>query len=439
MAVAAALALAAVAVASAENRMLAAWFCVVALASFGLFRGAAALLAAWARRATARPEAGTPIWRLGVARLHRPGAATGSVVLSLGLGLTVLVGIALVEGNLTRQVAERIPEEAPAFFFIDIQSHQATEFDRIVAAAPGVGRVERAAMVRGRITRLDGVPVAEADIAPEAEWAVRGDRGLTVAAEPPEGSRIVAGDWWPADYDGPPLLSLDARIARGFGLGVGDSLSVNVLGREVTAEIASLRDIDYASMTMNFALVLSPGALAGAPYGYIATVEATPAAEDALERAVTDALPNVSAIRVRQAVESVKEMLAAVGVAVRAAGAVTVVAGALVLAGAIAAGRRRRVYEAVVLKSLGATRRDLVKAYLVEYGLLGVATGALAGIVGSAVAWAVLRFVMRADWVFLPGLAAGTVAACAVVVLVLGYLGTWRTLGAPVAPHLRNE
>lgn len=434
-------ALAALTVASAENKALAAWFVIIAAATLAAFRGAAGLLRRLAERASRdrRERPGAPAVRLGLARLHRPGAVTASVVVSLGVGLTVLVAIALVEANLTRQVAEKLPQQAPAFFFIDIQGNQAEQFDRIAQSVAGVGEVQRAAMVRGRISAIDGVPIDRRPIAPEAQWAVRGDRGLTMAATPPEGTRLTAGEWWAADYRGPPLVSLDARIAKGFGIGLGDSVTVNVLGRDLTARVASLREIDWSTAGMNFSFVLSPGALAGAPHTWIATAKADPAAEDRLERAITDAMPNVSAIRVRQAIESVQHMLEGIGVAVRLAGLVTVVSGALVLAGAVAAGRRRRIYEAVVLKTLGATRLDLLKAYLVEYGALGLATGAVAGIVGSLTAWAILRLVMRADWVFLPGTAAATVAACTAVALLLGFLGTWRVLGLRAAPHLRNE
>lgn len=434
-------ALAVLTVASAENRLLAAWFVVGAATTLGLFRlGAVALRRLAAAGSQRRRErSGAPAVRLGLARLHHPGAVTASVMVSLGVGLTVLVAIALVQANLTRQVAEKLPQKAPAFFFIDIQGAQAEQFDRIAATVPGVGEIHRAAMVRGRITRILGIPVEQATIAAEAQWAVRGDRGLTMAATPPEGTRLLAGEWWPADYQGPPLVSLESRIAKGFGIGIGDTVTVNVLGRDLTATVASLRDVDWSTAAMNFAFVLSPGALAGAPHTWIATAQATPAAEDALERAVTDALPNVSAIRVRQAIESVQRMLGGVGVAVQLAGAVTVVSGALVLAGAVAAGRRRRIYEAVVLKTLGATRLDLLKAYLVEYGLLGLATGFAAGTVGTLAAWAILRLVMRADWVFLPGTAATTVAACTLTALLLGFLGTWRVLSLRAAPHLRNE
>ena len=437
----AALALAVLTVASADNRMLAGWFVVAALATLAAFRGAAVLVRRLAQRAShrRRDRGGAPSVRLGLARLHRPGAVTASVVVSLGVGLSVLVAIALVQANLTRQIAEKLPEQAPAFYFIDIQSSQAEAFDRLTAAVPGIGEVKRAVMVRGRVTGIKGVAADQAKVTAEAEWVIRGDRGLTVAATPPEGTRLVAGEWWPADYQGPPLVSLDAQIAKGFHIGLGDTVSVTVLGREITATVASLREIDWSTVGMNFVFVLSPNALAGAPVGWIATAKVDRATEDQLERVVTDALPNVSAIRVRQAIESVQHMLEGVGVAVRIAGAVTVLSGALVLAGAVAAGRRRRIYEAVVLKTLGATRRDLLKAYLVEYGVLGLATGVVSSVVGSLAAWAVLRLVMRAEWVFLPGTAALLVIGCTVVALALGFLGTWRVLGLRAAPHLRNE
>ncbi|MBY0432187.1 MAG: ABC transporter permease, partial [Rhodospirillales bacterium] len=281
--------------------------------------------------------------------------------------------------------------------------------------------------------------VEEVRIDPEAEWAVRGDRGLTTAAEPPTDARIVAGEWWPADYSGPPLVSLDVDIAKGLGLALGDTVTINVLGRDITASVASLRRIDWSSLGMNFTFVLSPGTLAGAPYSFIATVHAPAQAEEAIEKAVTQRMPNVSAIRVKEALDSVRAMLATAGIAVRIAAAVTLGAGALVLAGAIAAGHRRRVYEAIVLKVLGATRLTLTRAFLIEYGLLGAATGLIAGLIGGGIAWAVLVLVMHADWVVLPGVAGGTVAACVAVTLAVGFAGTWRALGAKVAPILRND
>jgi len=360
-------------------------------------------------------------------------------VLSLGIGLTVLVTIALVEGNLLREVRDALPAAAPSYFFIDIQPDQVVAFDALMTTTPGVTGFERVPSLRGRITRINGVPVERVAVAADAQWAVASERGLTYAAEPPRGSRIVAGKWWPPDYAGPPLVSLDAEIARGMGLGIGDTLAVNVLGREVTAEVASLRAIEWTSLGINYVIVFAPGTLEAAPQTHIATARATPAVEDALERAVTDRFPNVSAIRVKDALDAIARILGQIAIAMRVTAAITVIAGTLVLAGAVAAGHRRRVYDAVVLKVLGATRGDFGRVFVVEYGLLGLATAAIAALIGSIAAYLLLTRVMRADWVFLPGAVLAITLLATILTLVIGFAGTWKALGAKAAPLLRNE
>jgi putative ABC transport system permease protein len=433
-------ALAALAVLGSGNRPLAAWFVGCAVLTLLLFRGLAHLLSRGAAKLTGRHGGVVdPAWRLALANLHRPGSAVVSVVLSLGLGLTVLVAIALVEGNLARQFGERLPREAPSFYFIDIQPEQLPNLEQAVRTADPSARLETAALVRGRVSAINGVGTGEATVAPEVQWAIRGDRGLSSAAEQPAGTRLVAGKWWPAGYDGPPLVSVDAAVAKGFGLKLGDTLGINVLGREVTVTVASLRDIDWSSLSMNFTFLLSPGALSGAPHTYVATVRAAPAREGIVEKAVTDALPNASSIRVKEALESVRAIIANADLAVRIAGAVTLAAGGLVLAGAVMAGHRRRVYEAVVLKVLGATRRDLWRTWAAEFGMVGLLTGLGAGAVGTAAAWAILVHVMKADWAFLPGVAAATVTACVAASLLAGFAGTWTAMTTKAAPMLREE
>lgn len=433
--------LAALTILTAEQPPLAAGFLVAALATLALFRAVAWGLSRIAARA-AKVRSGLfahPTARLALAHLHRPGGTLVSVVLSLGLGLTVLVTIALIEGNLARQFGERMPSEAPSFFFIDIQPDQLDDFDRTVREAAAQATVEQAPMVRGRITRINGRSAAEVAVAPEAEWALRGDRGLTSAATLPKGARLVAGQWWPADYDGPPLASIDSAIAKGFGLKVGDTLGINVLGREIEVRIASLRDIEWSTLNMNFTFVLSPNALRGAPHTWIATVHAPDAAEVTVEKAVTDRFANVSAIRVKEALVTVRAMIENADLAVRLAAMVTLAAGALVLAGAVMAGHRRRVYEAVVLKVMGATRADLWRAWLLEFGIVGAVTGLAAGIAGSAAAWAILVKVMRADWVFLPGQTIATLVVCIAASLLAGFAGTFAAMRAKAAPMLRSE
>ena len=437
------LALAGLAIATAEDRMFALWFVLGAAASLVLFRLAGAGVT---RLARVIKRVRHPGLRLALANLHRPGAATIPVVLSLGLGLTVLVTIAQIEGNLGHQIRETLSEDAPAFFFIDIQPDQIDGFEALVGGMEGIRRVQEVPMLRGRIVEVDGIAADDAKVAPNVRWALRGDRGLTWAAAPPPNSEPVAGDWWPTDYSGEPLISLDAEVAEGFGVGLGDALTINVLGRNISGRIANLRYIDWGTMGINFIMVFSPGMLETAPQTHIATVYFNDGDDGgaggvggAVEKAVIDAYPNVSAIRVKDALDTVNKVIADVGIAIRATAAVALLAGMLVLAGAVAAGHRRRVYDAVVLKVLGARRRDVLGAFLIEYGLLGLITALIASVVGTMAGAAVVIWVMEFDWVFLPSVVVITAVSCTAITLVFGFAGTWQALGQKAAPLLRNE
>lgn len=431
-----ALALAVLVVVTALDRTLAYWFVGGAALTLLTFTGAGALIVAVVKRL---PRARNAELRLALSNLSRPGTPTRSVVLSLGMGLAVLVALVLIEGNLRAQIGERLPRAAPSLFFIDIQDNQVAAFDATARQAAGVDDVRRVPSLRGRIVRIAGVPVEQAAIAPESAWAVRGDRALTYAATPPEDAKIVAGSWWPGDYAGEPIVSFDAGLAKGFGVGVGDFLTLNVLGRELDVRIASLREIDWRAVPFDFALILAPGTLDGAPHTHIAAVYTGANDETPVEKAVTDRFDNITAIRVRDALEAVNGMIEGIGQGIRAAASVAVLVGALVVAGAIAAGRRRRQYDAVIFKVLGATRGRVAASFLMEYGLLGLATGIAAAVVGSVVAWAVTVFLMRMPWVFMPGAVTVTIVACVLLTLLMGFAGTWRILGQKSSPYLRNE
>ncbi|MEX0758124.1 MAG: FtsX-like permease family protein, partial [Tistlia sp.] len=265
----AALALAALAVVGTSDGRLALGFILGAVLALAAFR-LAAMGIVWAAERLPRPR--RPALRLALANLHRPGAATANVAMSLGLGLTVLVAIALIEGNLKNRVLEELPERAPSFYFIDIQADQVAAFERIVAETPTVSAVDRVPMLRGRITHVNGQRPEEMAIPEEVSWVFQGDRGLTWSEAPPEGAALVEGEWWPAGYDGPPLVSLDEGIGRALGLAPGDRLTVNVLGRDFTVTIANLRTVEWADLRINFVMIFSPGLLEGAPQQNIATV-----------------------------------------------------------------------------------------------------------------------------------------------------------------------
>ncbi len=430
------LVLVALAVLTAADQRLAAWFVVGAALAFLALRLTAFLLIAGVRRL---PRPRHPGLRLALANLHRPGAETGAVLLSLGLGLTLLVTISLVQGNLAREVADRLPAAAPAFFLVDIQPDQLATLAATVAAVPGAGEFASVPSLRGRIARVKGVAAEDWPVAPDGRWALRGDRGLTFAATPPAGSTLVAGDWWPADYRGPPLISFDADIAKAMGIGVGDSLSVNVLGREVEARIANLRRIDWTSLGINFTIVFAPGALEAAPHTFLATIHARDAAaEAAIFEAITSRFANVSVIAMKEALATAGRLLDDIAMAIGVAASVTLVAGVLVLAGAMAAGHRHRVYEAVILKVLGATRRDVLGAYLIEYALLGLAAALVAALIGGLASWVLVAKLMNATWWWLPGRLGLTVLGSVGLTVVLGLVGTWRALGRKAAPVLRE-
>lgn len=446
---AASAALIAFAITFVGQRELALWFAFGAACAFAAFRAAAWAIARLAARAGQMPAlvAGRPTLRLALANLHRPGAATPSVVLSLGIGLTVLVAVVLLQGNLARQIGQDMPAHAPAFFFIDIQPHQVADFAALAAAMPGVGAIDSVPHLRGRITRIKGVPADEAKVKPEVAWILRGDRGITYAATPPRGAEIVAGEWWARDYraDGATgasksaLVSFDEAAADGLGLKLGDSLTVNVLGREVELRIANLRRIAWQTLGINFTLIVSPGVFESAPQTHIATVSAEDGALDGLEKSAAERFPNVSAIRVKAALETVNQTIGQMGNAVRMAAAVTLLVGVLVLAGAVAAGRKGRLYDAVILKVLGAARTDLLRAYAIEYGLLGVATSALAAAFGTLAGWVLVTQIVRTGWAFMPGLVAATVGLASLAILAFGFLGSWRALGRSGSGLLRNE
>ncbi|WP_240757067.1 ABC transporter permease [Roseicella aquatilis] len=432
----AALLLVALIVRTSGDKLFALGFCAAVVAALALFRAGAWGLAALAQRLS---HLRRPALRLGLANLHRPGAPTALLVVSLGIGLTTLAAIAQIEGNLRRQLAAEMPSRAPNFFFIDIQSDQAGRFDEVARGLPGVAEVRRVPSLRARVVAVKGVSAEQARVSEETAWALRGDRGLTYAATPPQGTKVVAGAWWPADYQGQPLLSFDANIAQGWGVGIGDTITVNVLGRDIELTIANLRSVDWRGLGMNFTMVASPGLLERAPHTHIATVRGDAAQDAAVLRALTDAFPNISGIRVRDALEAVAALLGRVGTALTATGSLTLLAGALVLAGAVAAGQRQRVRDAVVLKTLGATRAQIRAAWLVEYALIGLVAGLLAALAGSAAAWAVVTRVMRAEWVLLPGTLAATVLGCALLTLACGQIGTALALRARPGPLLRNE
>lgn len=377
--------------------------------------------------------------RLAFANLTRPGASSASVVVALGLGLTLLATVVLMQASVEAEVADQLPDRVPSFFFVDIQSDQIENFTKLAGGFPTASEFNATPMLRGRIVKLKGAPVEEAAIAAGSRWVVNGDRNVTYASAPPKDARVVEGPaWWPKDYQGPTLVSFDRDIAADMGLKIGDIITLNLLGREIEARIYNLRDIDFRAGGINFLLTLSPGEIDKAPHTYLAAVRVEPSQEEALFADIANRFPNITTIRVKEALAQLGEMLGSLARGIQLASLVTILAGVLVLAGAIAAGHRARLYDAVVLKVLGATRGRLGAVYAIEYGLLGALSGAAALLAGTLAAWAIARFVLEIPFVFAVAAVAFTIIGGVAGTLALGLSGSFAALAAKPAARLRN-
>ncbi len=435
----AAVALAVLAIAAAYDRKIATIFIATAVLVFGLLRLIASLVMLVARRVP-RPQ--STVLRLAIANIHRPGALTPTVVISLGLGLALLVTVLEVDANLRQQFAAALPEKAPSFYFLDIPNQDAERFDDFVRAQAPRAALVRVPMLRGRIVSARGTKAEDLNPKPDAAWVLQSDRGITYTGELPVGSRLADGDWWGKDYSGPALVSFEKKNAEGLGLKIGDDVTVNVLGRNMTARIANLRTVDWQSLGINFVMVFSPGAFAGAPVTDIATVTfpggGSDEEETALMKAVADTFPGVTALRVREALDAVGAIVTNMVLGVRAASAITLVAAVLVLGGALAAGHRHRVYDAVILKTFGATRRQLMTAYAIEYLLLGAATVVFGVAAGSIAGWRVAVDFMALPFHWQVGPAIAAAVSAVLLTMVFGLIGTWPALGRRPAPVLRN-
>ena len=431
-------ALGGLAVWTAYERYIAVVFLAGIAFAFIILRVVAFLVTAAARRS---PRVNSPALRLAIGNIHRPGALTSSVVLSLGLGLALLVTLTLIDGNLRRELTGNLPERAPNFFFVDIQGSEIEGFRKVLEETMPDSKIIEVPMLRGRIVAFNGEDVNRRNVPPGGRWVLRGDRGITYARNLPENSVLSEGEWWPADYDGEPLVSFSEEEGRELGLELGDTVTVNVLGRNITARIVNFRTVEWESLSINFVMVFSPNTFAGAPHAWLATMidpEATGEEEAATLRAVTNAYPTITSVRVKDALDIVNELVGQLAVAIRAAASVALVASVLVLAGALAAGNRARTHDAVVLKTLGATRRTLIRAFSYEYMMLGLATAVFALFAGGVAAWFVVSRIMTLPSQFLPDVAVVTVVTALVMTVGIGLAGTWRVLGQKAAPVLRD-
>ncbi|MFU8897985.1 MAG: ABC transporter permease [Roseinatronobacter sp.] len=399
----------------------------------------AALLVRFIARKLARSRAlrGRTALRMAMGAIANPREGATAVILSLGLGLTVLAAVGQIDSNLRRAIAMDLPDRAPSYFFLDIQNHQLEGFLARLAADENVDRVDTAPMLRGVVTELNGIPAREHPA--WGHWVLRGDRGITYSATIPEGTTLVGGEWWDEDYSGPPLVSFAIEEAQELGLSLGDTVTANVLGRDITATIASFREVDFSTGGIGFVMLMSPEPLRSAPHTHISTVYALEAAEGAILRDLSNMFPNITAIRVREAAERVTEALSTMATATSYAALATLLTGFVVLIGAAAAGERARVYEAAVMKTLGATRAGILASFALRSALMGAAAGLVALAAAALASWAVMRFVMQSSYQFEPVSAILIVLGGILATLLAGLAFALRPLAVRPAQTLRAQ
>ncbi|MFN3662996.1 ABC transporter permease [Yoonia sp.] len=394
----------------------------------------AAFVIRWIARRLRNVARGHTAWRMALGSIGARGGEATSVVLSLGLGLTVLAAVGQIDGNLRTAFADDLPAVAPSYFFVDIQPDQIDGFRARLDDDPAVSRYDSAPMLRGIITQINGQPATEVA---GGHWVVRGDRGITYAGAQPSGTEITAGEWWPTDYDGPPQISFAAEEGAEIGLQLGDMLTVNVLGRDITGEVTSFRNVSWEDAGIGFVLAMNQSALEGAPHSWISTVYATPEAETAILRDLATAYPNITAIRVRDAIDQVIALVGGLSAATRYGALITLVTGFLVLIGAAAAGERTRTYEAAVLKTLGASRASILASFALRSALLGLAAGIVALGAGILGGWAVATFIMDTSYVVIWGNAFLIIGGGIMASLLAGLFFALRPLAAKPARVLR--
>jgi putative ABC transport system permease protein len=408
----------------------------VAFVLLWLMGAAAARLAGRLRVAVRGPL------RIGLANLAGPGSAARTAAPAIGLGVGLLAAVVLIQSSLLRQVSEIAPRSAPALVFTEVPQDRAAAFDAQVARAFGGSLTPdtylRAPMLNGRIIAIRGEPVDRERIRPNARWAYDSSVSLSaIGAEPPN-AEIRQGRWWPADYSGPPLVAVSEEVARGGGVGLGDVLTIQLLGRDIEAKVSVLREVEFGGFGASFPLVLTPSAIEGAEPRHVAIAKATRGQEAAVMRALGRDFPEVNVISVREQLEAATELFERLALAVRGAAAVAALAGLLVLAGAIAARARERTREAATLKVLGASRAQILAAYVLEYGSVGLIAGTAGVALGYAAAWPVVVKVFQTDWSVDWGGVAALLAGAAAVTAAGGLLAAFQALSKRPAPALRS-
>ncbi|MFM2421487.1 MAG: hypothetical protein RL291_17, partial [Pseudomonadota bacterium] len=439
--IAAAAALAALAIATSYRPVLTALILIGAALTGGVFVAAAAMVKRFAKPASATAQG---LWRLALSNLGGPGSLAPTIVPSLGLGLALLILVTAVQANLIRQISTTAPANAPSIVFSQIPNGKVSAFEEVINRSgidtgnPDIFR--QAPFILARVTQLKGKPVVEENVAESERWVVRGETSLTYLAEKPPETQLVEGSWWSAGYAGPLLVSVEIDAAKGLGLALGDTVGFRIFGRDVTAQVASLRKVDWGTFGIgsNTAFILSPGTLEAANPAHVAIAKATPEQEAAIIQALGQDLREVVVFQTRPALETATRVFGQIAVAVNAAASVVTLAGLLVLFGTFAALSRKRRTQTALLRTFGASRSEILRLYAGEFAIAAGVAAAIGTLIGIAAAYPIVTLVFEAEWTWPWVQALSVILAATGIAAAGGALVGQSTLSGPPAEVLRN-
>lgn len=390
--------------------------------------------------------------RFALGNVVRPGSQATGIMVAIGIGVMLIATVSLVEQALLRHVQENRPADAPTFFFIDIQPDQAQEFMALVHRQTGRPNPELTPLVRSRLHAIDGQIVAAEEGSerkhPRAEgkeergkqWYLTREYVLTFLDQLPKDNQLVKGTWWkPGQVFSTPQVSVEEEAAAHLGLTIGSLVELDIQGAMISAEVSSIRKVEWGNFSTNFYMILSPGSLEGAPFTYVATVRVSQNEEVPLQQAVVASFPNVSAIHIGDVLDGFSRVLDRLATAISAMALFCLLTGGLVMAAALAATRYRRLYESVILKALGATRGLIARAFALEYLLLGLVAGSIGLMLGTVLSWAVLRYVFDLPWSLHPLVLGKGLLLTMLLTLFVGFASTYRILGQRPLAILRHE
>ena len=377
-------------------------------------------------------------WRYGLANVARRGRASAVQVVAFGLGLTVLLLLTLVRTDLLDGWRRTLDQDAPNHFLINIQRSE-TESVTEIFESRDVNPPDYAPLVRARMTLINGESVKGREYpAEDAQWFVNREQNLSWAEELSSSNELLEGEWWPADYDGPPLVSIEEEVAMETGLGIGDVLQFEIAGQPLEATIASVRRINWDSFMPNFFLVLSPGALNNYPATYIASMRVEEDQRQALVDVVREH-PTISVIDLDSILQQVRSIIEKASLAVQAVFFFTLAAGIAVLFAAVQSTIDERRFESAMLRALGARKRVVFAGVMAEFAALGAAAGILAS-AGASILAAILAIqLFDLPYTFNPLLWVAGVAAGLLVVCASGYFAARSAINSAPVDVLRGS